>query len=115
MTICGAPSAGALTDAAISGSASFLPQALSASDVAAGAGLPREHQDLVVVDDQGSITAPLARELRADGARELLTVPRRQQRPLLPEPATRRLNRVRQVLETVNDQLTVQFAPACTR
>ncbi len=42
----------------------------------------------------------------------LLTVPRRNQRQQLPEAAARRLNSVRQIIETVSDQLTAQFALA---
>lgn len=84
----------------------------SASDVAVGAGLLREQHDLVVVGDKGYISAPLARELREDGAVTLLTVPRSNQRQRLPETAARRLNSARQIIETVNDQLTAQFALA---
>lgn len=84
----------------------------SASAVAVGAGLLREQRDLVVVGDKGYISAPLAQELREEGAVTLLTVPRRKQRQQLPEAAARRLNSVRQLIETVNDQLTAQFALA---
>ena len=40
----------------------------------------------------------------------LLTVPRRNQRQQLPDEVQRLLNRWRQIVETVNDQLTEQFA-----
>jgi len=42
----------------------------------------------------------------------LLTVPRHNQRRQLPAPAARRLNAARQIVETVNDQLTAQFGLA---
>ena len=84
----------------------------SASDVAVGAGLLREQHDLVVVGDKGYISAPLAHELREDGAVTLLTVPRRNQQQQLPAAAARLLNSVRQIIETVNDQLTEQFGLA---
>ena len=41
----------------------------SASDVAVGADLLREHADLTVLGDKGYISAPLADELRAERAR----------------------------------------------
>lgn len=84
----------------------------NASDVAVGAELLREQHDLVVVGDKGYISAPLARELREDHAVTLLTVPRRNQRTQLPAAAAQRLNSVRQIIETVNDQLTEQFGLA---
>ncbi len=84
----------------------------SASDVAVGAELLREQHDLVVVGDKGYISAPLAQELHEEHAVTLLTVPRRNQRQQLPAAAARLLNGVRQIIETVNDQLSAQFGLA---
>ena len=84
----------------------------SASDVAVGAELLREQIALTVVGDKGYISAPLAEELRAEHAVALLTVPRRNQRQQLPAAAARLRNGVRQISETVNDQLTEQFGLA---
>jgi len=84
----------------------------SASDVAVGAGLLREQRDLAVVGDKGYISAPLAEELRAEQDVRLLTVPRRNQRRHLPPAVARLLNGARQIIETVNDQLTEQFGLA---
>lgn len=78
----------------------------SASDVAVGAALLRGHGDLVVIGDKGYISAPLADELRTERAVALLTVPRRNQRQQLPTAVARLLNGARQIVETVNDQLT---------
>ncbi len=55
---------------------------------------------------------PLAQELRDEHAVLLLTVPRRNQRIQLPAAVARLLNSVRQIIETVNDQLTEQFGLA---
>ena len=87
----------------------------SASDVAVGAGLLREQADLVVLGDKAYISAPLADELRAERAVALLTVPRRNQRRQLPAAVARRRNAARQIVETVNDQLTAQFGIAAHR
>lgn len=84
----------------------------SASDVAVGAELLRGHVGLTVLGDKGSSSAPLAGELRAERGTTLLTVPRRNQRHQLPAPVARRINAARQIVETVNDQLTEQFALA---
>lgn len=84
----------------------------SASDVSVGAGLLGGHADLTVLGDKGYISAPLAAALQAERAVALLTVPRRNQRRQLPAALARRLNAARQIVETVNDQLTVQFGLA---
>lgn len=84
----------------------------SASDVTVGADLLRGHADLTVLGDKAYISAPLADELRAECAVALLTVPRRNQRHQLPATVARRLNAARQIVETVNDQLTAQFGLA---
>ena len=81
----------------------------SASDVAAGAELLREQGDLSVVGDKAYISAPLADELRAERAVAPLTVPRRNQHRQVPAAVARLLNGARQIIETVNDQLTEQF------
>ncbi len=86
----------------------FVLAPASASDVAVGAELLCEHADLAVLGDKGYISAPLADTLRADCGVALLTVPRRNQRRQLPAAVARLLNGARQIVETVNDQLTEQ-------
>ncbi len=88
----------------------FVLAPANASDVAVGEGLLRAQEDLAAIGDKAYISAPLAAALRADHAVDLLTVPRRNQREQLPGGACRLLNRWRQIVETVNDQLTEQFA-----
>ena len=75
----------------------FVLAPANASDVSVGAELPGEQDDL-------------AAALRAEREVLLLTVPRRNQRQHLPDAVRRLLNRWRQIVETVNDQLTEQFA-----
>ncbi len=84
----------------------------SASDVAVGAGLLGGHADLTVLGDKAYISVPLAAALQDARAVALLTVPRRNQRRQLPAAAARRRNAARQIVETVNDQLTAQFGIA---
>ncbi len=79
-------------------------------DLGVGAALLREHEALAVLGDKGYISAPVAAEPRDEHGVLLLTVPRRNQRQPLPADTCRLLNRWRQVVETVNDQLTEQFA-----
>lgn len=90
----------------------FVLAPASASDVVVGGELLREHAALVVIGDKGYISAPLAQELRDEHAVLLLTVPRRNQHHQLPAAVARLLNGVRQIIETVNDQLTEQFGLA---
>jgi hypothetical protein len=87
----------------------FVLAPASASAVAVGAELLREHAALVVIGDKGYSSAPLAQELRDEQAVVLLTVPRCNQRRQLPAEAARALNRLRQIIETVNGQLTEQL------
>ncbi len=87
----------------------FVLAPASASDVTVGGELLREQADLAVLGDKGYISAPLAAELRADHGIALLTVPRRNQRRQIPAAVARLLNGARQIIETVNDQLTEQF------
>ena len=93
----------------------FARAPASASDVAVGAELLRDHTNLAVIGDKAYISAPLAEELRAARDVALLTVPRRNQRRQLPAATARLLNGARQIVETVNDQLTAQFGIAAHR
>ena len=67
----------------------FVLAPASASAVAVGAELLREHAALVVIGDKGYSSAPLAQELRDEQAVVLLTVPRCNQRRQLPAEAAR--------------------------
>ncbi|MGI8837966.1 MAG: IS982 family transposase [Pyrinomonadaceae bacterium] len=81
----------------------------SASDLSVGEEILVEHTDLEVYGDKAFISAPLAARLAALHRVRLHTIPRSNQKAQL-SPAIRRLhNHVRQIIETVNGQLTEQF------
>ena len=88
----------------------FVLAPANASDVSVGAELLGEQDDLAAIGDKGYISAPLAAALQAEQGVALLTVPRRNQRAQLPRAVAALRSRWRQIIETVNDQLTEQFA-----
>jgi hypothetical protein len=76
------------------------------TDLAAGAELLAEQRDLEVLGDKAYISAPHAERLRAEAGVTLLTVPRHNQ-CVQRSPAFAALHaRWRQVIETVNNQLS---------
>ena len=81
----------------------------NASDVEVGIELLEEHSDLTTFGDKAYISQTAQARLRSDNRVRLLTLPRRNQRPQLPAAVRQTLNRVRQIIETVNGQLTEQF------
>jgi transposase len=87
----------------------FVLAPANASDVSVGAELLREQCDLLAIGDKGYISAPLAAELQTERAVTVVTVPRSNQRQQLPAAVRQRLNRLRQIIETVNGQLSDQL------
>jgi hypothetical protein len=81
----------------------------SAADLSVGAELLAEHTDLTVFGDKGYISAQLARHLLHTNRLKLMTLPRRNQKRQLPKAVCQQFNAVRQIIETVNGQLTEQF------
>lgn len=81
----------------------------NAGDLAVGCELLAEHTDLEVLGDKGYISAERAAELRAYNRIDLRTLPRRNQTVQVPAAVRHLHNAVRQIIETVNDQLTEQF------
>jgi hypothetical protein len=79
------------------------------TDLAVGFELLAEHIDLTVVGDKGYISADSAAELLHTNRIHLLTLPRANQKLQVSAATRRLLNRVRQIIETVNGQLTEQF------
>ena len=71
--------------------------------------LLHDKRDLLVIGDKGFISAPLATELKERSNIRLLTLPRRNQKAQVPREVRRLINQVRQIIETVNGQLTEQF------
>ena len=87
----------------------FVLAPANASDVTIGAELLGAQRDLAAIGDKAYISAPLAAALAAEQGVALLTVPRRNQRAPCPPATAALLNRWRQIIETVNAQLTEQF------
>lgn len=81
----------------------------SASDLEVGFELLSEHKALEVLGDKGYISADRAADLWEFNRIRLLTLPRRNQKRQLPRELRRLHNSVRQIIETVNAQLTEQF------
>lgn len=81
----------------------------NASDLAVGFELLIEHTDLEVLGDKGYISAELAAQLWEHNRIHLRTLPRRDQQAQVPSAYQHLHNAVRQIIETVNDQLTEQF------
>jgi Transposase DDE domain len=81
----------------------------SAADLTIGAELLAQHTDLTVFGDKGYISAELARQLLHHNRLKLMTLPRRNQADQPPQAISRTFNAVRQIIETVNGQLTAQF------
>jgi hypothetical protein len=80
----------------------------NASDLQVAEDLLNAYEDLDVVGDKAYISAPVRQDLKQRNV-NLLTIPRQNQKEQLPEPAKHLLNRMRQLIETVNGQLTEQF------
>jgi len=79
------------------------------TDLAVGAELLAAHTDLTVVGDKGYVSEPVASVVWAENRVVLLAERRQNQHAQLPTSLRRAMTRVRQIVETVNDQLTEQF------
>ncbi len=83
------------------------------TDLEVGQELLHRHHDLdaglTVVADKGYVSEPVAQALLQGNNICLLTVPRANQKRQLPPQVARRLNGIRQIIETVNAQLQEQF------
>ena len=78
-------------------------------DLQVGFELLSEHTDLQVLGDKAYISAERAAQLWKENRIQLQTIPRRNQRKLLPASCQHLFNAVRQIIETVNAQLSNQF------
>ena len=81
----------------------------NASDLEVGFELLSQHTDLTVLGDKAYISAEKAAELWKSNRIRLLTLPRRNQKRKVPRALRRLFNAARQIIETVNDQLSEQF------
>jgi hypothetical protein len=79
------------------------------SDLAVGIELLSQHTDLDVLGDKAYISAPKAAKLWQNNRLRLHTLPRRNQKRQVPREVKRLFNAVRQIIETVNSQLSEQF------
>jgi hypothetical protein len=82
------------------------------TDVMVGEELLLEHHNRIVLGDKGYISAERASRLAAGNGIVLLTIPRQNQKRQLPPLVARCLNARRQLIETVNGQLTEQLGIA---
>ena len=90
----------------------FILAPAHATDLTVGEELLLGHTDRVVIGDKGYISERLATTLAEVNRLVLLTIPRRNQHRQLPKEVARRLNARRQIIETVNGQLTDQLGLA---
>lgn len=79
------------------------------TDLQGGYELLEEHTDLDAVGDKGYISEPVAQMLMQGNNVCLMTVPRANQKRQLPSAVAQCLNKVRQIIETVNGQLVDQL------
>lgn len=87
----------------------FILAPASVYDLKGGQDLLSQHTDLDVFGDKAFISAPLAAHLLEVNRLHLHTIPRKNQKAQLPPVLCRLHNRVRQIIETVNGQLSEQF------
>ena len=81
----------------------------NATDLQVGFEMLSTHTDLDVLGDKAYISASKAAELWQTNRLRLCTLPRRNQKKQLPPNVCRTFNAIRQMIETVNGQLSEQF------
>lgn len=81
----------------------------NATDLEIGVEMLDEHTDLSVLGDKGYISAELAAQLWRKNRLRLRTIPRRNQKKQLSVEYQKVHNTIRQIIETVNGQLSEQF------
>jgi hypothetical protein len=81
----------------------------NATDLAVGLDILHDYTDLTVLGDKAYISKPAAEALLTENRLQLLTLTRSNQKQQLPDQLQCLLNRIRQIIETVNGQLTEQF------
>jgi hypothetical protein len=81
----------------------------NASDLVVGEELLLEHLNLTVLGDKAYISEEVQGRLCSQRGVRLLSLPRRNMCKQVPEEVSKMINGARQIIETVNDQLTEQF------
>jgi hypothetical protein len=87
----------------------FILAPASLYDLTVGEELLGQHTDLEVFGDKAFISAAIAARLAEENRVHLRTLRRKNQKEQLPPELCRLHNRVRQIIETVNGQLSEQF------
>ncbi|HZD57313.1 MAG TPA: IS982 family transposase [Anaerolineales bacterium] len=87
----------------------FVLAPANASDLEVGFELLNEHTHLAVLGDKAYISTEKAAELLEMNRLRLQTLPRKNQKQQLPAEVQHLFNAVRQMIETVNGQLSEQF------
>ncbi len=87
----------------------FVLAPANVHDLAVGAELLAEHRDLLVLGDKAYYSAEVAAALQAEAGVTLFALPRASQRMQLPPAVVALHTRCRQLIETVNAQLTDQL------
>ena len=82
----------------------------NATDLEVGCEMLAEHSDITALGDKAYISAEKAAELWRTKRVRLQTIPRRNQRHQISAAARRAINSSRQIIETVNGQLSEQFS-----
>jgi IS5 family transposase len=81
----------------------------NATDLKVGEELLLQHSDLIVLGDKGYVSAEVAAKLLRRNGIRLLALRRKNQKKQLPKFLVRTISKVRQIIETVNNQLSEQF------
>ena len=81
----------------------------SETDLSVGYELLSQHQDKQVIGDKAYISTHIKEQLEQANGIELITLPRRNQKQQLSRQTRRWINQTRQIVETVNGQLSEQF------
>lgn len=81
----------------------------SETDLVVGYELLSNHQDKQVIGDKAYISTQLKDQLAQLNRIELITTPRRNQKQQISRQTKRCINKIRQIVETVNGQLSQQF------
>lgn len=79
------------------------------TDLSAGQDILGDHTDRIVLGDKAYISRWVAEQLRTFNRIELVTLPRVNEKRQVSQHFRKLFNRVRQIIETVNGQLTEQF------
>jgi IS5 family transposase len=87
----------------------FVLAPANEADLTVGVELLEAHTDMTVYGDKGYISALIAATLLHTHRLRLVTLPRANQKMQLPGFVRKTINAVRQIIETVNGQLTEQF------